>query len=460
MSRMIRRYKGVLVSAAFIGFLTLLNIQGSRADDGERVHFPPDFRWCVSTAAHQVEGYNSNSDWWDWEQTSGHIDHGDKSGAACDEYNRVGEDIGLMKDLGVSTYRFSVEWAKIEPVEGQYDADVIAHYRNEVQDLERAGISPLITLHHFTFPRWLRAKGGWEWNGVDRAFAKYAELVYTQIAPGVHDWVTVNEPMVHVMGGYYEGQTPPGLTRPMNGIFPVLEGILKAHAAAYHAIHSLANRYGYDVRVGMAHHLRTFDAYNWFNPLDLLVTHLVDDAWNWMLPNALETGRLEVHVLWYADTNETIPGLAHTQDFFGVNYYTGDLIQFSLSQGFTRHNRSDLPKNDLGWDIYPEGFYRVLHSVSERYPRKPIIVTENGIADATDSKRPDFIRDHLRYLAKAIDDGIPVEGYCHWSLMDNFEWTNGFTPRFGLYEMDYKNFARIPRPSALLYHEIIQNNGF
>ena len=424
------------------------------------VHFPQNFRWCVASAAHQVEGGDTNSDWADWEQVPGHIKNGEKSGAACDEWNRVAEDIGLMKNLGAGVYRFSVEWSKIEPAENQYDTNAIAHYQHEVELLQNAGMEPLITLHHFTLPRWLRAKGGWEWDGSGEAFSRFAELVYREIAPGARDWVTFNEPMVHIMGGYYEGATPPGEHRSMSGIIPPLRGLLKAHAIAYHALHSAAKTLGFPIRVGMAHHLRTFDPFDPGSTTDMMMTNLVDTAWNRTVPDALESGRLVLHMLWLANDDEEIPDLEGTQDFLGVNYYTGDLIESSLSQGFIKHNRSDFPKNDLGWDIYPEGFYRVLHTATGRYANKPIIITENGIADAADSKRPAFLRDHLSYLAKAIDDGIPVEGYCHWSLMDNFEWTEGFTPRFGLYSVDYQTFARTPRPSAGLFHDIIANGGF
>ena len=296
----------------------------------------------------------------------------------------------MLKDLGVDTYRFSVEWAKIEPVEGQYDAKAITHYRKEIDRLKRAGIAPMITLQHFTMPRWLREKGGWEWVGSEGAFTKFAALVYSKIAPGVRDWITINEPMVNVMGGYYEGVVPPGEHRGLDGVVPVVRGLLKAHASAYMVLHDLAKFRGAEVRVGMAHHLRTFDPAGLINPLDMVASALAQQAWNWMIPDALETGRLQMHLLWFVDDDEYIPGLAGSQDFVGVNYYTGDLISFSSSKGIIQQARDWLPKTDLGWDIYPDGFYRVLREVGDRYPGKPVFVTENGIADATDSERPEF----------------------------------------------------------------------
>lgn len=421
--------------------------------------FPLGFQWGVATAAHQIEGYNSNSDWWAWEQVPGHIANGDKSGAACDDWNRVDEDVGLLKQLGVSGYRFSVEWAKIEPVEGQYDPAAIAHYRHEVELLQANGIAPLITLHHFTFPRWLAAKGGWEYPGVVQEFTNYAQLVYTQIAPGNRDWITVNEPMVNVMGGYYTGQTPPGQTRELAGIIPVVRGLIKAHAAAYQVLHTLAGAMGYEVRVGMAHHLRTFDPNLFWNPLDMLAAHFADEGWNWMIPNALIDGHLKLNILWFVNVDEQIPEAAGTQDFIGVNYYTGNMVSFADKTMISISYNDRLPESDMGWEIYPDGFSRILESVKSKFPGKPIIITENGIANASDAERPGFLTAHLTKLWTEIQKGVPVEGYYHWSLMDNFEWVNGFTPRFGLYQMDYTNFARIPRPSATIYHDIIQNNG-
>ena len=415
--------------------------------------FPDGFRWCAATAAHQIEGGNSNSDWWDWEQIPGNIKNGDKSGRATDHWNRLEEDTQHLVDLGVTTYRFSVEWAKIETSDGVWDREAIAHYRHEVELLIARGIRPMVTLHHFTFPRWVRAQGAWEWSEIANRFARFTRVVFTQIAPEASEWITVNEPMVHVMGGYYTGQVVPAEKRKLDAIAPVLHGLLAAHAAAYHELHALAAEKGVKIRVGMAHHLRTIDPLHFWNPLDHLVSGAADRIWNWALPEALETGTLTMQMIGTVDIHDTIEGLKGTQDFFGVNYYTGDLVAFSFSQGVTLHHRENAKKTDLGWDIYPKGFRRVLAEVSSRFPGEGIFITENGIADATDSQRPDYLVSHLRAVARAIRDGAPIEGYCHWSWLDNFEWIEGFTPRFGLYEVDYRTFKRTPRASAALFRQ-------
>jgi beta-glucosidase len=423
--------------------------------------FPKGFKWCVATAAHQFEGYNTNSDWWDWEQQGGRIRNNDKSGAACDHWNRLDQDTKLIKELNLQQYRFSVEWAKIEPQEGSWDAAAIVHYQTEVALLKENGIEPLITLHHFSMPRWLRDRGGWEWEGAPAAFARFAELVYKEIGPGVRDWITVNEPMVHIAGGYFAGLTPPGKNDLMSAM-PPLEGLLHAHASAYHALHSAAKSQGdLPIRVGIAHHLRVFDPDSIFNPLDAMAARTLDTAFNWLFGDAIETGRLKLFIPFILNINKEIPGLKGTQDFIGINYYTRDMVSFSLNGllGLELVVNEQSPLSDLGWEIYPEGFYRTIKAAMHHYPGKPILITENGLADSQDQQRKKFIENHLAAVHRAILEGVPIETYCHWTLTDNFEWLEGFAPRFGLYEMDYPTQRRTLRESGRYYSEIAKGNG-
>lgn len=424
------------------------------------VEFPRGFRWCVATSAHQIEGGNFNSDWWLFEKQRGRIRGGETSAVAADHWNRVAEDTRLLQSLNVSDYRMSIEWAKIEPRQGRWNEAAIAHYRDEIRALRAAGIRPIVTLHHFTFPQWVRALGGFEWAGLPSAFARFSSLVYKRIAPEAETWVTINEPMVNVLAGYVAGVEPPAEKRDISGVAPVLIGVLKAHAAAYHRLHREAAAAGRRIRIGMAHHLRTFDPFQPLLPTDQLVASLADKAFNWSIPEAMETGRFRFQLLWKVNVDEVIKGLERTQDFIGVNYYSGDLVHLSPTEGFKLEKRGDLPMNDLGWPIYPEGFARILRGVGERFHGKSILITENGIADARDRLRPGFIRDHLLVVAAAIAQGLPIEGYCHWSIYDNFEWIEGYQPRFGLFEIDYRTLKRIPRPSAREFARIARRNGF
>jgi len=446
-----RKVLGLVVVSAF-GICSSCLVQGKTA-------FPDGFRWCVASAAFQVEGGNTTSDWSLWEKEKGRIKGGRLSGLACDEWNRLPEDIVLMRELHVGEYRMSIEWAKVEPLEGQYDQEVIAHYHDAIRSLLDAGIRPMITLQHFTFPAWLSAKGAWEWSGSTDAFAKFTSLVYTSIAPDVEDWVTINEPAVNIINGYLYGTMPPGEKRDFGGLTKVFTGMLRGHAAAYHQLHDLAAKSGHTVRVGLAHHLRTMDPYQKWNPLDQVAARVVDQAWNWSIPDAVESGIYKLKIPFFVNVTEEIAGLKGTEDYFGLNYYTGDLMHFSTSGAFETHTRDELAKNDLGWDIYPQGFARILKSVHARYPRLSIFITENGTADAVDRFRPQFIRDHLLVLSQAIQDGIDIRGYCHWSLMDNFEWNEGYTARFGLYEMDPVTRVRTPRESSRVFSSIAKENA-
>ncbi|MBI3544450.1 MAG: family 1 glycosylhydrolase, partial [Deltaproteobacteria bacterium] len=421
--------------------------------------FPKNFKWCVATAAHQIEGGNVNSDWWDWEQIPGNVKRGERSGAACDHWNRLDEDIRLLTELHVRQYRFSIEWAKLEPVPGTWDDGAVAHYRRELKLLREAGIEPMITLQHFTLPKWLREKGGWEWDGAPAAFARFAAFAFETIAPEVRDWVTINEPMVHLTLGYLAGKQPPSKKGSMADIHGPVVGLLKAHAAAYHAMKARhaelkrrliwpfrPYRLTKELRIGLANHLRIFDPASEWNPGDSFIAGKLDAAFNWAFPMAAETGRLRYNIPFQADVDELIPGLAHTQDFFGLNYYTRDMVSLDLGgQGFKLSVPEGADVSDVGWEIYPEGFYRLLKATAEKFPAMPILITENGIADSRDAKRAQYLESHLAAMARAMSEGVNVEGYCHWSLMDNFEWSEGFEPRFGLFEVDYSTQTRTPR---------------
>lgn len=427
------------------------------AADSSFLEFPIGFSWCAATAAHQIEGQNTQSDWWQWESVSGHIQNADRSGNACDGWNKLQEDIGLLHNMAVKTYRFSIEWAKIEPQPGIWDEKVIAHYQQEIDRLHAVGIEPLVTLQHFTLPVWVAQKGGWEWADMPKAFAHYANYVYSRLH-GVRDWITINEPMVVIYNGYHEGTFPPGQKRELVGLVPPMLGMLKAHALAYHTLHTEAEHSHKEIRVGIAHHLRYIHALHSYNPLDLLAAHFASEAWNWVFMDAVESGRFKMWVPLQFSAKEDLLGLAGTEDFIGINYYSEDTVRFSHG-GFETGVPVELEKNDMGWAISPRGLAWVLEQVTDRYRKKSIFITENGIADRSDLKRTKFIHDHLVVLHEAIARGILVEGYCYWSLMDNFEWANGFWPRFGLFEVDYKTEQRVPRPSVKYFTEAAKRNG-
>ncbi|MBL7715581.1 MAG: glycoside hydrolase family 1 protein [Bdellovibrionales bacterium] len=427
--------------------------------------FPKDFKWCTATAGHQIEGNNVHSDWWEFEKQPGAISGGQKSGLAAGSYTRVSEDIALMKSIGANSYRFSVEWSRVEPKEGVIDAAEVKHYQDQVLQLEAAGIEPLITLHHFVSPLWFRNKGGWEWEGAPKAFADFARLVRSKIAPKARFFITINEPMVHIMGGYFLGNVPPQEKRPMQDIAPVLIGLLKSHAAAYAALKEEAKKSKTEVQVGTANHLRLFQAKRKLNPVDQLTAQILEDAWNWAFPNALKTGRLKMKIPQMVSIDVEIQGLRGTQDYLGINYYTRDRIHsgavMRAAKGKPKPSDGDFLErmySPANWESYPDGLEKILKQAYRKYSL-PILITENGVDDATDLKRQDYLRTHVQAVARAIDSGVPVQSYCHWSLLDNFEWIHGFGPRFGLFEVDYSTLNRRARPSAELFKNFATQNS-
>ncbi|NDD91599.1 glycoside hydrolase family 1 protein, partial [bacterium] len=345
------------------------------------------------------------------------------------------------------------------PRPGVWNAEAIAHYRRELELLATNKIEPLITLQHFTIPKWVSDRGGFEWDGFPDAFAAFSARVFEEIGHGVRDWITLNEPQTILAAGFIEGIHPPE-KKILNQIHRPARLMVIAHARAYHRLHEIAKKRGQEIRVGMAHHLRIFSPASAWNPLDRWAASLLNDLGNWAIPDAMTTGKFKVYIPFTLHHEEMIPEAKNTQDFIGVNYYSRDLIRFNPAiPGFLqRLVKKGAPVSDLNWEIYPKGLYKLLKMVNSRYGAKPILITENGLADHQDTMRSQFIVDHLRWLKRAMDEGIQVENYCHWSLMDNYEWQEGFEPRFGLYEVDYSTLERKLRPSGRLFSEIARTN--
>lgn len=423
--------------------------------------FPKNFKWCVATSAHQIEGGNIHSDWWQWEQ-QGKVANKENTIHAADHWNRVEADADLITKINANAYRFSVEWAKIEPKDGQWDTAVLEHYKNEIKILRLKGIEPLITLHHFTLPNWVAEKGGWEWDMIPKYFERYTAKVYESLNQNgdVHKWITINEPTVFVAAGYLAGTFPPGKIVGLADLKAPFVNILKAHGLAYHMIKKIGAEKKHSTMVTIVHSLRAFDPKRWWHPLDQLITYYIDRIFNWSIITAAVTGELKMNIPFLVDVNEVIPEIKDTSDFIGFNYYNHDLVSFSFKFPFHTFQATPGAKtNDLGWEIYPQGIYRIVKEVHQRFPGRPIYITENGLADANDSRRKDYIEDHLIWLHRAISEGAPVEGYCHWSLMDNFEWDKGYEPRFGLFEINYTTQTRKLRPSAKWFADVMLQNS-
>lgn len=407
-----------------------------------------------ATAPYQIEGGGlTNTDWHVWSQMKGKIKDGTTGEVACDHWNRVEENVDLLSQMNQQIYRMGIEWARVQPSAGEFADDLLGRYRHEIQLLLDKGIKPLVTLHHFVNPTWLMDKGGWEKEEVVDRFERYVRYVVDELADLVDEWVTINEPFVYLVQGYFYATWPPGKREPFTG-FKVLKNMLHAHVKAYQVIHQIYKDRGREVKVGIAHHMRVFDPLNEKSLLDKMSCKLANRLVNDLVIAGMIDGRLLMPLgigqPW---------GEGPFCDFFGLNYYSRDIISFSANpkNSFLKMSTHlTNQRNDLGWEIYPEGLYRILQKIAQY--GMPIYITENGIADADDVQRPAFIINHLQIVQKARNAGIPVERYYHWSTMDNFEWAEGLSSRFGLIEVDYSTQVRKIRPSGKMYAEICKTH--
>ncbi len=415
--------------------------------------FPDGFSWGAATAAHQVEGRNDNSDWWDWEQTPGHIRQGGSSEVACDWWKgeRYREDFDLARTLHQNAHRLSVEWSRIEPREGEWNGEAITFYRRVLTALRERGMRPLVTLHHFSNPRWLMQKGAWETPAVVPLFERYSARVVQELGDLCDFWVTINEPSVYALLGYNDATWPPGKSD-FKLVFRVLSNMVRGHAAAYHALHRLQPQ----AQVGIAHHFRRFSPANPDSRLDRWSARLRDRMNNRLPFLPLLDGKLRFPM------SGTISDAVGTQDFIGVNYYFTERCAFALNrplQLFTRQVASDWPAEAPAFaaDIDAGGLYEFTREMSVY--RKPIYVTENGLFDLGGDRQTRYLVSHLAEVHRALREGAPVKGYFHWTLTDNFEWGEGWTARFGLFHLDPSTQVRTPRLSARVYGRIAAENG-
>jgi len=414
-------------------------------------HFPADFKWGVATAAHQVEGHNTNNDWWAWEQQEGHIKDGRKSGRACNWWEKAEDDFDRAAELGLNALRLSVEWSRVEPRSGEFDDSALERYGEMLQALRGRNIEPMVTLHHFTNPHWLTERGGWENPETIALFARFVRRVVQALGQHCDLWCTINEPNVYGYMGYLEGIFPPGQSD-FQAAMRVIRHLLAGHAAAYREIHAVQPQ----ARVGLAHNMRVFDPANPRSLLDRRIARSVDKTYNQAILTALARGRwmlpLGFGLAWK---------LRHTLDWIGLNYYTRDLIAFDRTQQQTlfsdRLHAGEAELLDGGYgEFYPQGMLRCLQRVARL--GLPIYVTENGIPDDDDDQRPRYLLTHLHQMWHAIQLCYPVMGYYHWTLVDNFEWAEGWALRFGLIALGPRG-GRKPRGSIKLYADLIQANA-
>ncbi len=409
--------------------------------DTNQIHFPEGFIWGAATAAHQIEG-NQKNNWTDFE-----IERGlERSGVACDHWSRWREDFELLSELGVSSYRFSIEWSRLEPVPGEWDDEVVKVYSEMVDDLLSRGIRPMPTLHHFSHPSWWEEKGGFSKKENLGEFVNYCERVFDSLSDRVETWCTINEPTVFSAMGYTLGQFPPG-RRSIFLTLRVMRNMMRGHAMVYR---SLKKKKG-DCVLGIAKNVTLFDPANRWSPIDWPVARLLEWLWNGAWRRGIKTGRM---------LGSRIPDAKGSLDFVGLNYYTHfitGLFMPTSTEELSFAKREHEIATEFGYPMYAEGLRRAIEFVSEL--GVPIEITENGVADSEDSLRPEHLRRHIWVISEAIKDGLDIRSYHHWSLMDNFEWAEGYEMRFGLYSVNFETQERKLRHSGEIYRGIVASNG-
>jgi len=418
--------------------------------------FPKNFRWGTATSSHQVEGGLTNNDWWLAEQTGGYIYQNQGAGQACDWWNRAEQDFDRMAQMNHNAHRLSIEWSRIEPRQGVWDDEALARYREMLVGLRQRGIEPMVTLHHFTNPLWMVEQGGWENEKVIFWFERYTRKVISALGDLADLWCTINEPNVMISQAYTIGRWPPG-KQDLNATFRVMLNLARAHAVAYRAIHEMSPA----AQVGIATHIMSWRPRRPWLPLDILATNLIGHLFHFLLLDMVTAGIMRIP----GRRSSPVPEAAKTLDWLGVNYYQQYRISFNPFAAGTLFmdlcTQAGVLKGPGGWgEIHPRGIFDTLRMMWNHY-RLPIFITENGIPDPTDEQRPQFIVTHLSNLWKALQKEVPVLGYYFWSLVDNFEWTEGYDPRFrfGLISVDPETQERRIRPSGLLYAAICQNGG-
>lgn len=479
--------------------LALLAVLLSGCAEDPDLVFPAGFQWGAATSAHQIEGGNTNNNWHQFEtlpRFAGKTK--DASGKAADSYRRFDEDARIASEMALDVYRFSLEWSRIEPARDMWDEAALAHYDQVIDAVVARGLRPVVTLHHFTDPIWVQDLSrldacpgtvddtnlcGWTNPEVRDEWVEFVEHVVARYGDRVDTWITINEPVANLFAGYLFGVFPPGkMFQPYESVVPVLRNLLDAHARAHAAIHRVdvhdADGDGAAAVVGVT------QSVGWYVPADPAREadrSAADQAtyfMNHLFTDALFFGALDTDLDLTRD--EPHPEWKDKLDFVGLQYYyraptaNFELVspisfmfcmesvdnyipQLSKMLGCPQVDPVDVTL--MGYEHHPEGLYQVVKAFAARFPGVPLMVTENGISTRSGRRRAQSIVRHLQWLHRAIDEGIDIRGYTHWSLIDNFEWAEGYEQPFGLYRVDFDTFARTATEGAQVLRQIAADNA-
>jgi len=386
------------------------------------ISFPEGFLWGTATAAHQIEGGNVNNDWWEWEHAPG-SGCAESSGDACDSRHRWPEDVALVAAMGLGAYRFSLEWSRIEPAEGEFSLAALDHYRRICAACRDHGIAPVVTFHHFTTPLWLSGRGGWEAADAPEAFARFVARATERLGDLVGWACTINELNVVGVAGYTIGSSPPGVKGDLTRHLAVNEAMVRAHRHAVDVLRSGPGAFPVGLTLSM----------------EELVAEPGGEAVRDAAQEILEDRFLRA---------------TEGDDFIGVQCYS----RTHFGPDGQAPNDPEVPTTEMGYEYWPQGVEYCIRRVAA-VTGLPVLVTESGIATDDDAERIAYLTETLQGVHRCLEDGVDVRGYFVWSLLDNFEWSHGFRPKFGLHSVDPLTFARHPKPSASWFGAVARANG-
>lgn len=397
--------------------------------------FPEGFELGVSSAATQIDGDCKNSNWYDW-YLKGHIIDSSNPDITTRHRDFLEEDTALMASMGIGHYRFGLEWARIEPEEGVFSDEEFEKVREELELLRKNNISVLLTIHHFSNPLWFEKSGGFLRRDCVEVFVRLCEKTVEKLGDLVSEYITINEPNVYAVSGYLDGSFPPGQKNLLNAL-RIIENMGKCHRAGYRAIHHRRYQLGYsDTKVSFAHHMRSFAPLDEKNPVHRLAAGVSEYFFQTHLQKSYIFGN---------------GSEGRFVDFLALNYYSR-----TASSGLADGTFPGVPVNDLGWEIYPEGIVECAGKLHELCPDLPIYISENGTADNNDLFRRRYLYEHIKALCES---SLPVKRYYHWCFVDNFEWVEGFTARFGLVWLDTETMERKIKKSGEFFSKMIAEKG-
>jgi len=397
---------------------------GHEYSSAEVLNFPKDFLWGAATASYQVEGGNIYSNWWKFEQEEGKIKNGDRTDVALDHYDLYEQDFDLMNQMNLNSYRFSIEWSRIENEKGVFNNEEVEHYKNVIIALRKRGIEPMVTLWHHSLPTWFENEGGWEKEENIKYYEEYVSFVLKNLSDEVDFWLTMNEPMAYISCGYISGKWPPA-KQDISKVKPLFSNLVQAHKRAYEIIHSNDK----NAKVGIAEHSSYAVPYHKNNLIENEATYIIDYFWTHYL---LEKVKGEL-------------------DFIGLHYYYRQYINIDLVKNLANQSLADFEEQSMDRSYYPEGLFEVL--VRMKKYDLPIYITEIGVPDYHEIDRDQFIIEHLIEVHYALQAGVDVKGFYYWALLDSFEWNEGYDAKFGLIAVDLETLKRSIKQESWEYAE-------